>query len=166
MNWCSRFFVLPGILFLAKKTSLHKRVFEEKTLPLVGWNKNSGRVDDSPLGREERSCQSFLRKEEFLPSIVAELGWAGSWEFVIFLDFKVLPDSVLLTVVFSVGDWSTVVSEPLPFIPSQIGVIVSRARDFSRTTQLVDLFRSRVSVPRDLLLAPVPFLERWFGQKN
>ena len=24
--------------------------FEEKKLPLVGWNKNSGRVDNSPLG--------------------------------------------------------------------------------------------------------------------
>ena len=116
------------------------------------------------LREKELSFQSFLRKEEFLPSMVAELGWAGSWEFVIFLDFKMVPDSVLLTVVFSVGDWSTVVSGPLPFIPSQIGVIVSRARDFSRTTQF-NLFRSRVSVPRDFLLMPVPFLERWSGQK-
>ena len=99
---------------------------------------------------KERSCQSFLRKEEFLPSMVAELGWAGSWEFVIFLDFRMVPDSVLLTVVFSVGDWSTVVSGPLPFIPSPIGVIV---RAISRApTQFANLFRSRGSVPRDFLL--------------
>ncbi len=112
---------------------------------------------------KERSCQSFLRKEEFLPSMVAELGWAGSWEFVIFLDFRMVPDNVLLTVVFSVGDWSTVVSGPLPFIPSPIGVIV---RAISRApTQFANLFRSRVSVPRDFLLVLVPFLERWSGQK-
>ena len=99
---------------------------------------------------KERSCQSFLRKEEFLPSMVAELGWAGSWEFVIFLDFRMVPDNLLLTVVFSVGDWSTVVSGPLPFIPSPIGVIV---RAISRApTQFANLFRSRVSVPRDFFL--------------
>ena len=95
--------------------------------------------------------------------MVAELGWAGSWEFVIFLDFRMVPDNLLLTVVFSVGDWSTVVSGPLPFIPSPIGVIV---RAISRApTQFANLFRSRVSVPRDFLLVLVPFLERWSGQK-
>ena len=81
--------------------------------------------------------------------MVAELGWAGSWEFVIFLDFRMVPDNLLLTVVFSVGDWSTVVSGPLPFIPSPIGVIV---RAISRApTQFANSFRSRVSVPRDFL---------------
>ena len=111
---------------------------------------------------KERSCQSFLRKEEFLPSMVAELGWAGGWEFVIFLDFRMVPDNLLLTVVFSVGDWSTVVSGPLPFIPNLIGVVraISRA-----PTQFANLFRSRGSVPRDFPLVLVPFLERWSGQK-
>ena len=81
--------------------------------------------------------------------MVAELGWAGGWEFVIFLDFRMVPDNLLLTVVFSVGDWSTVVSGPLPFIPSLMGVVraISRA-----PTQFANLFRSRVSVPRDFFL--------------
>ena len=116
------------------------------------------------LSSGERTFVSvFSKKKEFLPSMVAELGWAGSWEFVIFLDFRMVPDNLLLTVVFSVGDWSTVVSGPLPFIPSPIGVIV---RAISRApTQLANLFRSRVSVPRDFLLVHVPFLERWSGQK-
>ena len=94
--------------------------------------------------------------------MVAELGWAGSWEFVIFLDFRMVPDNLLLTVVFSVGDWSTVVSGPLPFIPSLMGVVraISRA-----PTQFANLFRSRGSVPRDFPLVLVPFLERWSGQK-
>jgi len=45
---------------LAKKTSLHKRGFEEKKMPLIGWNKDSGRVDDSPLGRENVRVSLFL----------------------------------------------------------------------------------------------------------
>ena len=80
--------ILLGSLFLAEKTSLHKCVLKRKNA--VCWveqKKNSGRVNDSPLGRENvrvglfcyKSCLNLvLRKEEFLPSMVAELGWAGS----------------------------------------------------------------------------------------
>ena len=66
LNWCLRFLVLLGSLFLAEKTSLHKCVFEEKKMPFVGSNnKKSGGVNDSPLGRKNVRIGLFCNKSCF-----------------------------------------------------------------------------------------------------
>ena len=55
--------ILLGSLFLAEKTSLHKCVLKrEKNAVCWVEQKNSGRVNDSPLGRENVRVRLFCYK--------------------------------------------------------------------------------------------------------
>ena len=151
-SWIDAFDLLSllGSLCLAEKTSPHICVWK-KTMLLVGskiWRSRWISSREKKIWKTHPGnllCDKLFQKNEFLPSVMAELGWAGSLGFVIFLIPRIGAGKCVVVIgCFSLWLIGHCI-RTLPFIPSEVSEIVFVPEflwaQFLAHHSIVDLFR-------------------------